>query len=149
MMKSYKTKCPELKATLKRDVVLKAKLTSSKDAADFFRNIFDESIDIYETFFVVYLNNSNNTVGWYRVSQGGITGTVVDIRLVLKKALEVLCTSFICCHNHPSGNLFPSNEDIRLTNKLKMAAEIMDIKLIDHIILTNDSYYSFADEGKL
>ena len=148
-MKTYKTQCPELRAQLKRDVVYKAQIKSSSDAADFFRQLFDESIDIYESFFVIFLNQANNTIGWYRVSQGGITGTVADVRLVMKKALDVLATSMIICYNHPSGQLKPSQADINLTDKFIEAGKILEIKLIDHIILTTESFFSFADEGKI
>jgi DNA repair protein RadC len=146
-MKTYKTECPELKVQLKRDVVLKAKITSSQNSADFFREIWDDTIDIYESFFVIYLNQASNTIGWYKVSQGGITGTVADPRLIIKKALDILATGFIMCHNHPSGNLKPSEADIALTKKIKSGAEFLDIRLIDHIILTTDGYYSFNDSG--
>jgi len=100
-------------------------------------------------FFVIYLNASNTTIGWYKVSQGGLQGTVADPRLIVKKALDVLATSFIMCHNHPSGNLTPSEADKVITKKIKEGAGFLDIKLFDHIILTEESYYSFADEGQL
>jgi DNA repair protein RadC len=145
-MKQYKSNCPELVATLKRDDCKKVKIASSKDSADFFRQVI-EGIDIYESFFVVYLNQSNNTIGWYKASQGGIAGTVADPRLIMKKALDVLATSLILCHNHPSGNLKPSGADESLTMKIKQAGAFLDIKVLDHIILTEESYYSFADEG--
>lgn len=146
-MKTYTTECPELKAQLSRDKVLKAKIKTSNDAADFFRQVYDESIEIYESFFVVYLNQMNNTIGWYKVSQGSITGTLADPRLIMKKGLECLATSMILCHNHPSGNLKPSEADLILTKKLKEAGDFLDIKVLDHIILTTDSYTSFLDEG--
>lgn len=148
-MKIYKSQCPELRACLKRDQVYKAQIKSSQDAADFFRKLYDESIDIYESFYVIYLNQSNNTIGWYRVSQGGISGTIADPRLIYKKALECLAISMILCHNHPSGSLKPSNADIQITEKLKKCGEFLDIKVLDHIILTESSFYSFADEGQL
>ena len=147
-MKLYKSNCPELKAELKRDEVKKVKIQTSKDSADFFREVW-EGIDIYESFFVIYLNQANNTIGWYRASQGGLAGTVADPRLILKKALDILATSMILCHNHPSGNLKPSRADEILTDKIKGGGAFMDIKVLDHIILTEDSYYSFADEGLL
>jgi DNA repair protein RadC len=147
-MKEYKLPCPELKATLKRDEVKKVKISSSKDSADFFRQVI-EGIDIYESMFAIYLNRANNTIGWYKVSQGGITGTVADPRLIIKKAIDVLATSLILCHNHPSGNLQPSRADEELTQKIRQGALFFDITVMDHIIITEDSYYSFADEGKI
>jgi len=148
-MKTYKENCPELKIQLKAGQIKKAQIKSSKDSADFFRILWDDSIGIYESFFCIYLNNANNTIGWYKVSQGGIAGTVVDIRLIMKKALDVLATSMIMCHNHPAGTLSPSQADIILTEKIKQAGMFLDIKVIDHIILTEEGYYSFLDEGKI
>ena len=145
---TYKTNCPELRAELKRDEVKKVKVPSSQDCADFFRQLW-EGIDIYESFFAVYLNQSNNTIGWYKVSQGGITGTVADPRLILKKALDILATGIVICHNHPSGTLKPSLADEQITKKLKDGCSYFDIRLLDHIILTEDGYYSFMDEGIL
>lgn len=148
-MTKYKSQCPELKVELKRDQIKKAKIANSQNSADFFREIWDDSIGIYESFFVIYLNASNTTIGWYKVSQGGLQGTVADPRLIVKKALDVLATSFIMCHNHPSGNLTPSEADKVITKKIKEGAAFLDIKLLDHIILTEESYYSFADEAQL
>ena len=147
-MKAYKTNCPELRAELKRDEVKKVKVSTSKDCADFFRELW-EGIDIYESFFCVYLNQANNTIGWYKVSQGGITGTVADPRLIIKKALEVLATGIVICHNHPSGNLKPSQADETITRKIKEGCSYFDIRLLDHIILTETEFYSFQDEGIL
>jgi len=148
-MKTYKTNCPELKVQLKRDAIKKAKITNSKDSADFFRELWDDSIGIYESFFCIYLNNANNTIGWYKVSQGGITGTVADARLIMKKALDVLATGIIMCHNHPSGQLRPSEADLELTKKIKQAGVFLDVTLLDHIILTEEGYYSFSDNGEI
>jgi len=148
-MKTYKANCPELKVQLKRDAIKKVKITNSKDSADFFRELWDDSIGIYESFFCIYLNNANNTIGWYKVSQGGITGTVADPRLIIKKALDVLATGIIMCHNHPSGQLRPSELDLQLTEKIKQAGNFLDIHVLDHIILTEESYYSFADQGTI
>ena len=147
-MKQYKSNCPELTATLKRDEVKKVKVSTSKDCADFFRQLW-EGIDIYESMFAVYLNQANNTIGWYKVSQGGITGTVADPRLIIKKALDILATGIVLCHNHPSGGLKPSTADEQITKKIKEGCKYFDINLLDHIILTEDGYYSFCDEGIL
>lgn len=103
----------------------------------------------HEEFWIIYLNNSNKVIEKYPLSKGGITGTLVDVRLALKKALELGATSLILTHNHPSGNLNPSNSDKQLTQKLKTAGESLDIKILDHIIVTEKSYFSFADEGIL
>ncbi|MGB7786996.1 MAG: DNA repair protein RadC [Salinimicrobium sp.] len=103
----------------------------------------------HEEFWIIYLNNYNKVIEKYPLSKGGITGTLVDVRLALKKALELGATSLILAHNHPSGNLQPSNSDKQLTQKLKTAGESLDIKILDHIIVTEKSYFSFADEGLL
>jgi DNA repair protein RadC len=100
----------------------------------------------HEEFWIIYLNNSNKVIKKSQLSKGGITGTLVDVRLVLKNALEVGATGLILVHNHPSGNLKPSEADKQLTNKLKIAAESLDIKVLDHIIVTEKAYFSFADE---
>lgn len=104
---------------------------------------------LHEEFWVLYLNNSNKVLSKYQLSKGGITATLVDIRLLIKHALERNSTGIILVHNHPSGQLDPSQSDKRLTQKLKTALESLDIKLIDHIIVTEKSYFSFADESLL
>ncbi len=110
-----------------------------------------QTIGLQEQFVVMYLNNSNRVLGIYRASNGGITGTVCDIRIILSIALKVAAVSLVISHNHPSGNLKPSRADEELTGKLKEAAKLMDIKLLDHIIVhpSGTQYYSFADEGLL
>lgn len=101
----------------------------------------------HEEFWVLYLNQSNKVIDKWLASKGGITSTLVDVRLVLKKALEVGAVSLILSHNHPSGRNEPSHQDKELTEKMKMAARTLDIKILDHIIITDKNYFSFADEG--
>ena len=103
----------------------------------------------HEEFWILYLNNSNKVITKNQLSKGGITGTLVDVRLVLKKALEVGATALILCHNHPSGTLKPSRADQEITQKLKSAAMSLDIKVLDHLIITEKAYFSFADDGLL
>ena len=103
----------------------------------------------HEEFWVLYLNNSNKILAKSQMSKGGITGTIVDVRIVMKQALEHSATSIILVHNHPSGGLRPSKSDTQLTNKFKLAAESLDIKVLDHIIVTEKDYFSFADESLL
>ena len=103
----------------------------------------------HEEFWIIYLNNSNKVIQKNQLSKGGITGTLVDIRLALKIALEVGAVSIVLAHNHPSGTLKPSSADKSLTQKLKTAAESLDIKILDHLIITESAYFSFADEGVL
>ncbi|MFK7780913.1 DNA repair protein RadC [Psychroserpens sp.] len=103
----------------------------------------------HEEFWIIYLNNSNKVIQKNQLSKGGITGTLVDVRLALKTALEVGAVGLILVHNHPSGTLKPSEADKNLTQKLKTAAQSLDIKILDHLIITESSYFSFADESLL
>ena len=103
----------------------------------------------HEEFWVLYLNNSNKVIVKKQLSKGGITATMVDIRLVFRKAVELASVGIIVCHNHPSGKLTPSNSDKTLTKKIMEAGKILDIKLLDHLIITQKDYFSFADNGIL
>jgi len=103
----------------------------------------------HEEFWILYLNNSNKVMTMHQLSKGGMTGTLVDVRLVLRKALETAAVSIILAHNHPSGSLRPSQADKDITAKLKTAAASLDIKVLDHLIITENAYFSFADEGLL
>lgn len=125
----------------------KKKISSSTSVFELMQPIIGELP--HEEFWIIYLNNSNKVIDQLLLSKGGITGTLVDVRLALKKAIEVGATSIILAHNHPSGNLSPSTPDKQLTQKLKTAGESLDIKVLDHIIVTEKSYFSFADEGLL
>jgi DNA repair protein RadC len=117
------------------------------DIADYLRSSLEYRKK--EVFVVVYLNRGNRVMHIETVSEGGLTGTVVDPRVILKKALEYEATSLILCHNHPSGNLRPSNADELLTQKIKHAAAFIDIRIMDHLIVSDEGYFSFADEGML
>jgi len=121
------------------------KITSSKAVFEIMQPIIGELP--HEEFWVLYLNNSNKVIYKSQLSKGGITGTVVDVRLIFKTALENNATSIILTHNHPSGKLQASDADVAITKKLKLAAEQLDIKVLDHIIITETDYYSFQDEG--
>lgn len=103
----------------------------------------------HEEFWLLMLNNANRLKQKWCLSKGGITATLVDVRLIFKKALEIGATAMILCHNHPSGNLRPSQSDIVLTKKVIKAGGILDINVLDHVIITEQSYYSFADQGSL
>ena len=103
----------------------------------------------YEEFWILTLNRAHKVLGTKKISQGGLTGTVIDTRMILKHAIDKRATSLIASHNHPSGNKSPSEADINITRKLKDAASLMDITLLDHLIITGQSYFSFADEGLL
>ncbi len=125
----------------------KIKITSSHSIFEMMQPVIGELP--HEEFWIIYLNNSNKVLEQYQISKGGITGTLVDVRITLKKALELGAVSIILVHNHPSGNLKASESDKQLTKKLKIAAESLDIKILDHVIVTEKSYLSFADEGML
>jgi len=127
--------------------VIGRKITSSKDAEEFFRQIYDEDqIEAFESFYALYLDEEMNTIAYIKISSGGLTGTVVDIKHVLVGLIKLEAKNLIISHNHPSGALRPSQNDIKLTNKLKKACELLDYNLADHIILTKDSYVSFIDK---
>jgi DNA repair protein RadC len=119
----------------------------SKDVADIFQPLLCDLT--HEEFWVLFLNRSNRVINRMKISQGGISGTVTDIRIILKKAVEYLSSGIIVCHNHPSGNLNPSESDNKITQKIKEAGNLMDIQLLDHLIISEKDYYSFADNGLL
>jgi DNA repair protein RadC len=127
------------------------KINSSKDAAALLFQHWDKStIQVHESFKVMLLNNSNKVKGIYHLSKGGITGTLVDIRILFAVVLKTLSVAIILTHNHPSGTLKASQADKDITQKIKKAAELLDIKVLDHLIIVPDGdYYSFADNGIL
>ena len=123
------------------------KINSSQSVFELMQPIIGELA--HEEFWIIYLNNSNKVLQKNQLSKGGITGTLVDVRLALKTALEVGAVGIILTHNHPSGTLKPSEADKQITKKLKNAGENLDIKVLDHLIITENAYFSFADEGML
>lgn len=129
------------------EALQKHKITSSTSVFELMQPIIGELQ--HEEFWIIYLNNSNKVIQKNQLSKGGITGTLVDVRLVLKNALQVGATGLILAHNHPSGTLKPSEADKQITQKLKAAAQSLDIKVLDHVIITEKAYFSFADESLL
>ena len=125
----------------------KVKIVSSNDAYKVISQFYFDDMDIFESFFILCLNRNNQTIAYAKISQGGVSGTVVDIKLIAKYAIDCLASGVILAHNHPSGNLKPSPEDIKITQRAKEALEILDIQVLDHVILTSDGYYSFKDES--
>jgi DNA repair protein RadC len=119
----------------------------SKDVFDLLSPILSDLP--HEEFWILFLNRANKVINRMKLSQGGISGTVTDVRIVMKKAIEYLASGIIVCHNHPSGNLSPSDSDTRITQKIKEAGNIMDIQLLDHLVISEKDYYSFADNGLL
>ena len=148
-----KNKVNEIKISYKEHIPasLWQQINSSKDAANLlFKTWNKDTIALQECFKVILLNNSNKVKGIYQISQGGITGTLVDIRILFAVILKSLSVGIILTHNHPSGKLKASECDKKITNKIKKAAELFDVKLLDHVIVTpNGNYYSFADEHLL
>lgn len=123
------------------------RLSSSREVAEYLRQRLQH--ENHEVFLALYLNQGNKIMGLETISEGGMTATVVDVRIVVRKALEYHATSIILCHNHPSGNLQPSQSDRKLTDRIKAAAQLLDITVLDHLIVSDRGYYSFADEGIL
>jgi len=126
------------------------KITFSRDAYDLLlKNWNSDTVEYCEEFKILLMNRSNAVLGIIAVSKGGISGTVTDVRIILQAALKSNASGLIVCHNHPSGNLNPSESDTKITQKIKEAGNIMDIQLLDHLIINDEDYYSFADNGLL
>jgi len=126
------------------------KISKSSDAYEVFMNCFDMNvIEHHEEMKLILLNRANQVLGWAKISQGGLIGTVVDRKIVLQLALTSNASSIVLCHNHPSGNLRPSEADEKMTKQLIKAASTHNINILDHIIITKDSHYSFAENGML
>ncbi len=126
------------------------KCSCSKNAAEFAKQLYHADISIYESAFIILLNQAQKAIGWAKISQGGIATTLVDVRIVAKFAIDALATGVIFVHNHPSGNLRSSIPDDKLTEKIKAGLKTLDITLVDSIILAPDGrYYSYGDEGLL
>lgn len=122
----------------------------SRDAFELFYQSWDkDTIEHVEEFKMLLLNRSNSVLGILNVSKGGISGTVTDVRIIMQAAIKANASGIIICHNHPSGNMNPSESDTKITNKIKEAGNLMDIQLLDHLIIDQEDYYSFADNGIL
>lgn len=129
------------------EVLQKNKISNSKEAFEVFQNYVSDIQ--HEEFWVLMLSRSNNIIKTASISEGGVAGTVVDPKKIFKLALENNASSLILCHNHPSGNIMPSDADLRLTRKLKAAGEMLEININDHLIIGDEKYYSFADHGEI
>lgn len=125
------------------------KVRTSHEAAKFIRQFYSDDLEIFESFFILTLNQANNTTGYAKISQGGISSTIVDVKLIMKYATDALSNNIVLAHNHPSGNLKPSQEDKVITKKIVNAGKLLDVRICDHIILSAGGYFSFADEGIL
>src|SRR6056297_4200690 len=129
------------------EIIEKKKITKSNDVFDFFQPLLGDLP--HEEFWILLLNRANRIIEKKKISQGGVSGTIIDVKVILKHAIENLASSIILCHNHPSGNKTPSNADNTITHKLVDAGNLLDIKVLDHIIIADTDYYSYADEGNL
>jgi len=129
------------------DKIKREQIVTSKDAVDIFQPLLGDNA--HEEFWILFLNRANVVTGKHAVSSGGMTGTVVDPKMVFKAALDAKAVGIILCHNHPSGNVKPSQQDVDLTKKLAAAGKLMEISVLDHIIVAQSGYYSFADEGMM
>lgn len=151
-MKTYKSNMPELSIKYKSSALKKVKIESSSDAFTILKEMYDsDTLEYSESTIIIFLNQANNTIGWTRHTSGGMSSTVVDVKMVMAESLLCGASGIMFSHNHPSGQLFPSPEDVNMTNRLLLACKALDIGFIDHIIVSGDlsGYYSFADEGKL
>ncbi len=124
-------------------------ISTSKDGEEIFRSIWSDSMEFREEFYMLLLSRANRVKGWYRVSEGGTTGTVVDPKIIFSIALKCQACGIMLAHNHPSGNTKPSNHDLDLTKKIVAGGKLLEISVLDHLILTSENYLSFADEGLL
>ena len=149
-MKTFKSTLKEINALYKVEKEIhNVKISSSNVVNELVRKIYPVEITYREAMIVLYLSHSLRTVSYSVISIGGLTGTLADIRIILKDALLSKATSLILVHNHPSGTLLASSADKAITKKVKEAGSIMDIKLLDHLIITEDSFYSMADNNVL
>ena len=140
----------EVELTYKSTSKARSKIYSSEDAYKVLLPTYKEGTICYKEYFkVLFLNQSNQVLGYTLISEGGITDTTVDVRVILQAALLTNSVAIILAHNHPSGNLKPSRQDMDITKQVRDAAQFMRIKILDHIILSDTEYYSFADEGML
>ena len=128
----------------------RTKITGAKDAYRILRKLHDDNtIDYTETFKVLYLNQANHVLGYKIVSEGGITSTYSDIRTIMQGALLTNASGVILAHNHPSGNVKPSREDERITEQISKAAQLLNIRVLEHIVYTRENHFSFTDQGRL
>ena len=140
----------EVQVSYRPEVSLDFKISNSRSSFELLLEKWDKDrIQMQEEVKILLLNRNNKVLGIYSLAKGGVAGCVVDIKLILAVAIKSLASAIIIVHNHPSGSLKPSQPDIKLTEQLKSACKLLEIQLLDHLIITKDSYFSFADEGLL
>lgn len=144
------TQVAELLVSYSAHIVSEQKISNSRETYSIITNDWNlHTIEMLEEVKILLLNKSNKVLGVYDLSKGGISSSIIDVKIVLSIALKTLSSGIIIVHNHPSGNLSPSKADIDITEKLKSACNLMDIRVFDHLIISKDNYYSFADDGLL
>ena len=149
-MEVFKSMVGEVQAKYVTKDRPKVKISCSDDSVEELRKTIDpEQIEHREFFTVLFLNRSNNTLGWSQISSGGISGTACDPKIIFQLALLANASAIILCHNHPSGNIYPSKADDDITKKLVEVGKALELTVLDHIILTKDNYYSYANEGRI
>jgi DNA repair protein RadC len=145
-----KTTVSEIQVSYKPAIGTKPIVKSALDAFSILRTFYSpDTINLQEEFWVLYLNRAGRVLGAFKASSGGMTGTVADTRIILGIALKIAATSIVVSHNHPSGNLVPSRQDLEVTQKLKNCAAMFDVKVIDHLIISDTAYHSLAEAGDL
>lgn len=148
MTKQFKSLIGEVSVAYEPVSRVKVKIVTSEDAHAELRPLFKQ-ISYKEEAYMLLLNRANNTLGWVKLSEGGINGTIMDIRIILQHALLAHASNIILAHNHPSGNLKPSHEDMNVTKRIRESSRLMEVELLDHLIITSEGYTSLADEGRL
>ncbi len=145
-METLKEKAYEYQLNKKGRGLLSTQIKSSSDIYKFVKKLYGGDMGVYESSFIVCLNRANKIISWVKLSQGGIDYCVLDRRLAAKIAIDSLATSVILVHNHPSGNCYPSEQDKRATNDISAGLKLFDISLLDHLIITEEKYFSMVDE---
>lgn len=148
-MKTYKSNLKRIELKFNDTAFKKVKVNAAQNAYNVIKEFYHDDINIYESFFILLLNRQNITIGYAKISQGGVAGTVVDKSIVAKYCIDSLASGVIIAHNHPSGSLQPSEADYKITKEIKAGLKLFDIRLLDHIILTDQSYVSMAENGEL
>lgn len=143
-----KSQVSEIQVSYTPNLLVDMSIKNSKKSFELILNEWElETLQMQEEVKILLLNKSNKVLGIYSLAKGGLTSCIVDVRIILSIALKTLATGIILVHNHPSGNLKPSKADLDITKKLKNSCDLLDISLLDHLIITKDNYFSFADEG--
>lgn len=151
-MTVYKSKLPEITLKYKSGEILKSKITSSQDLYNVMYKMFNaDTLEYNEEVIVVFLNGANNTIGWMKHSTGGTAQTIVDVKMILATSLQCGATAVAIAHNHPSGQQYPSREDEKVTQRVKIGCEAIGVRFLDHLIICGEDgrYYSFCDECKI